>query len=114
MPTIRLISIKCTVPDEIDKDEMYLKYDGEKIWPHGSLYFRIDVDEVAEVDHTLDVPEGWVEIELWDYDFVSRNDLLGTFKFKVDDTPGEYSTSLKRNEEETHVASYYLEWEILD
>lgn len=111
---ILLSTIKCTVPDEIDKDEMYLKYKGSKIWPEGQLYFRIDVDEIAKVNKTLEVPEGWVEIELWDFDFTSRNDHLGTFRFKVDNQPGKYSCSMKINEKETEAASYLLFWEILE
>ena len=45
MPKIKLTSIKCTVPDEIDKDEMFLKYKGEKIWPEDHKFFRVDVDD---------------------------------------------------------------------
>lgn len=113
MPTISLNKIKCNVPDEIDKDEMYLKHDGHKIWPHEDRYFRIDADEWVTVDHEMEVAEGWVEIELWDFDFVTLNDHLGTFKFKVDSSPGKYSASMVMNEKETHVASYFLEWEVL-
>jgi hypothetical protein len=31
MPKIKLNSLKCTIPDELDKDEIYLKMNGEKI-----------------------------------------------------------------------------------
>lgn len=113
MPKIRIKSVQCTTPDEIDKDEMYLKMDGHKIWPPGELYHRVDTGDVEEVNIEMDVVEGWNEIELWDYDFVSLNDKLGVFKFKVDDTPGKYSTSMTLLERDS-TASYILFWEILD
>ncbi|MCP4459055.1 MAG: hypothetical protein GY816_13685 [Cytophagales bacterium] len=113
MPKIKFTSIKCSVPDEIDKDEMYLKYNGEKIWPEGTKFFRVDVDDEVDMDLTMEVPAGQVVIELWDYDYVSLNDHLGSFTFTVDDQQGKYSTSMKMNEKETHSASYLLHWEIL-
>ncbi len=112
MAKIKLVSVKCTIPDEIDKDEMYLKMNGEKIWPEGDYYHRLDTDESVELDLEFEVAEGWVEIELWDFDFISRNDLLGVFKFKVDNTLGEYSTSMTLLEMGSP-ASYTLYWEIL-
>lgn len=113
MPKIRIKSVQCTTPDEIDKDEMYLKMDGHKIWPEGERYHRVDTGDVEEVGLVLDVSEGWNEIEVWDYDYVSLYDKLGVFKFKVDDTPGKYSTSMTLLERNS-TASYMLFWEILD
>ena len=112
MPKIHLKSVKCTIPDEIDKDEMYLKMNGEKIWPQGDFYHRLDTDESVDIDLEYEVSEGWVEVELWDFDFISRNDLLGVFKFKVDYTLGKYNTSMTVLEEGSH-ASYILYWEIV-
>lgn len=113
MPKIRLNAVHCTLPDEIDKDEMYLKYKGEKIWPKGSIYYRVDTGDVAQVGLTMEVEEGWNEIELWDFDFLSRNDFLGKFRFKVDDEPGVYTNSMNLVEENS-TASYILDWEILE
>jgi hypothetical protein len=112
MPTIRLNQVHCTLPDESDKDEMFLKYDGKKIWPQGSKYYRVDSGDVAPIALTMEVAEGWVEIELWDFDYLSRNDFLGTFRFKVDDMPGEYTNSMNLVEKNS-MASYILDWEIL-
>ena len=113
MPKIRLNKVRCNLPDEIDKDEMYLKHDGQKIWPEGSLYHRLDTGDVADIGVVLEVEEGWVEVELWDFDYLSLNDHLGSFKFKVDDAPGAYTNSMKLEESDS-TASYFLEWEILD
>ena len=113
MPKIRINSVQCTTPDEIDKDEMYLKMNGQKIWPEGERYHRVDTGDVEQVGLELEVNEGWHEMEVWDYDFVSLNDLLGVFRFKVDDTPGKYSTSMELLERNS-TASYVLFWEILE
>ncbi|SHK19973.1 hypothetical protein SAMN04488028_103340 [Reichenbachiella agariperforans] len=91
---------------------MFLKFKGEKVWPVGNLYFRIDTGDKVDVDLKLEVDLGWVDVELWDFDFLSFNDHLGTFTFNVDDTPGEYSTSMKLLEKNS-TASYIMHWEIL-
>ncbi len=110
---IKLNRVHCKLPDEIDKDEMYLKYKGEKIWPKGSIYFRVDTGDVAPVNVTLELEEGWHEIELWDFDYLSRNDFLGIFKFLVDDQAGVYSNTMALVEKNS-TAAYVLDWEILD
>jgi hypothetical protein len=114
MAKIKLTSIKCNVPDEIDKDEMFLKYNGEKIWPSDAMFFRMDVDQKVSLEHVMEVPEGEVEIQLWDFDYASLNDHLGSFIFKVDQEYGKFTCSMKANTKETKSASYFLQWEILD
>lgn len=112
MPKIRINTVKCTTPDEIDKDEMYLKKDGKKIWPEGEKFYRVDTGDITDIELDLEVSEGWNEIELWDYDYVSLNDRLGVFKFKIDHEPGKYSTSMTLLERNS-TASYIMYWEIL-
>ncbi|WP_258104436.1 hypothetical protein [Marinoscillum sp. MHG1-6] len=112
MPKIRLTSVQCTTPDEIDKDEMYLKMNGKKIWPEGDSFYRLDTGDKVELGLEIEVQEGWNEIELWDYDYVSLNDLLGVFKFTVDSNLGQYSTSMEILEKDS-TASYILFWEIV-
>ncbi|PIB34190.1 hypothetical protein BFP72_01465 [Reichenbachiella sp. 5M10] len=112
MPQIKISSVQCTLPDEIDKDEMYLKYEGKKVWPVGDRYFRIDTGDEVDIDMTLEVAQGWVEVELWDFDYLSFNDHLGTFRFNVDAPKGEYSTSMELYEEKS-TASYIMKWEVL-
>jgi len=82
---IKLLSIHCTLNDEIDKDEIFLKYKGKKIWP-GSPHKSINSGERLEIDMEFkhDPIEDLI-IELWDFDFLSKNDLLGTFFIKLDE-----------------------------
>ncbi len=112
MQRIKIVSIHCVLPDEIDKDEMYLKHQGEKIWPKGSLYHRLDSNDAVKVDLEMAVSEGWVEIELWDFDYLTKNDFLGVFKFKVDATQGIYTNTMELKEKGS-TASYIMRWEIL-
>jgi len=112
MPQIKLLTIQCTTPDEIDKDETYLKFKGEKIWPEESRYHQLDTGEKVDVNLILEAAEGWNTIELWDFDYMSLNDHLGDFKFKVDNQHGRYSTSMQLFEKDS-TASYIMLWEIL-
>ena len=110
---IKLLYLYCKLNDEVDKDEVFLKYEGKKVWPLGS-YKSINSDEkkavnkefVHKADHSM-------VIELWDFDFLSKNDLLGTFTMRVDeeDRASIYFTTMKVAREGS-TASYMLEWEI--
>ena len=53
-----------------------------------------------------------VAIELWDWDFLSPNDKLGTFKLIVQGDPGPFSTDMVQNQKETKKAKYTLDWEV--
>ena len=52
--------------------------------------------------------------ELWDFDFTSRNDHLGTFHLELNQTPGHYGTILSNNMDVSEEADYMLNWEILE
>lgn len=112
MSVIYLKSILCTLPDEIDMDEIYLKLNGKKIWPEAHMYKRVDSGDEVDIGLEMEVEEGWITLELWDFDYMSRNDFLGEFKFKVDNTPGKYSTSMILKEKNS-TASYILNWLII-
>ena len=107
---LHLRQIKCNVNDESDGDEIYLKFKGKKVWPSG-LFKGIKINELVQVDVTLDVPDDeFVTIELWEYDLLSKNDYLGTFEMKMNETGGPFTTSLKLKKPE-YMASYLLIWE---
>lgn len=115
MAKILLTKLQCIVNDEVDEDEVYLKYNGNKIWPESGLYKGIDNSETFElnVELTVDNPHERTVIELWDFDYLSANDFLGTFEMTIgSDTSGSYSTSMTLKEKGS-TASYILFWEIL-
>lgn len=112
MPILKLSSITCMVPDESDKDELYLKLNGRKIWPKKSKYHRIDTDETVKINMRFRVTEGRIALEVWDYDLASKDDHLGTFFFAVKNKSGRYSELMTNNMEVSEHASYLLNWEI--
>ncbi|MEQ9404020.1 MAG: hypothetical protein RIM99_10565 [Cyclobacteriaceae bacterium] len=111
---IKILSLHCTLNDEVDKDEVFLKYEGKKIWPTAP-YKSINSGEKKEIgkEFTHKADHDMV-LELWDFDFLSKNDLLGTFTMKVDeeDRASTYFTTMKVAREGS-TASYMLEWEII-
>jgi hypothetical protein len=111
---IKLLSLHCTLNDEVDDDEVYLKYEGKKLWPAGPYKSIKSGDKkpigkefVHRTDHDM-------VVELWDFDFFSKNDLLGTFRMHIeeDDRASTYFTTMKPAGQDS-TASYMLEWEIV-
>lgn len=113
MSNIKLHKLHCFLNDETDADEVFLKYKGNKIWPL-SFYKSIFSGELNTIDVTLrhDNDQEPIIIELWDYDLLSPNDLLGTFHLSIgSETYGKFQATMKPEGGTT--ASYLLEWEIL-
>ena len=54
-----------------------------------------------------------VVIELWDWDFLSPNDKLGTFSLKIEADSVPFSTDMVQNLRETKKAKYTLDWEVI-
>lgn len=115
MPLIKLNSIMCECPEETDKDEIYLIYKGQKIWPSDKKFLKIDTDEELAIGLKTQVTKlGWMSIELWEYDLTTRNDHLGTFHLEIDsDEPSKNTAILTRNEAEANRAGYMLNWEVI-
>lgn len=109
MHSLKLLSLHCHVPDEADLDEVFLKNKGVKIWPKSAKYQQLPFGETI-LDLNIEDLEGsdTVEIELWDYDSLSRNDNLGSFILPLDQ-PGKFQTELKK--QSGSGASYSLDWE---
>ncbi|MEL6561998.1 MAG: hypothetical protein AAFQ94_27675 [Bacteroidota bacterium] len=107
---LHITEIRCNVNDEFDGDEIYLKYNGQKIWPSG-LFKGIKTDETVSVNISLDVPEGqFATIELWEYDLLSKNDYMGTFDMMINEEGGPFQTSMKLKKQD-FLASYLITWE---
>lgn len=110
---IHLQGIQCMLNDESDADEAFLKFKGKRIWPDHGRYHKMNSTERCELDIMIEPDSsGDIEIELWDWDLLSSNDLIGTFHMKVNsDDYGNFSTMLQKAKIES-TASYMLYWEV--
>lgn len=112
--TLCLNCLHCYFVEEEKYDDVFLKYKGKKIWPVKKKQQSIMMDTSTPLGveiKGLDVGRE-VEIELWDYDWLSSNDLLGVFKMVIGNAVGIFSTDMTRNIKETTKAKYTLEWEV--
>ncbi|WP_258103128.1 hypothetical protein [Marinoscillum sp. MHG1-6] len=114
MPTLKLSSIVCEVPEESDKDEIYLKFRDKKIWPQKGKYQQIDTDETLHIGLSIKIERtGTLKLDLWEYDLTSKDDHLGVFQLEITSLdPGRFTELLVRDEEGAERASYYINWEI--
>lgn len=108
MPKLKLLSITCMQTDETDKDEIYLKVGEKKIWPVKDKFYPIDVDEHVSIQLAFNVSVSKCKIDLWEYDFIGKNEILGSFIFKLDE-PGSFSEIMSNVKGE---ASYILNYEV--
>ena len=110
--TLTLSNLHCYFVEEHNYDDVYLKYNGKKIWPLDKKNepMRIDTSQSLNID-LPDLIEGdEVVIELWDWDLLSPDDLLGSFKLIVAEG-GPFSTDMELNLKKTKKAKYTLDWE---
>lgn len=94
--------------DETDKDEIYLKVYDKKIWPVKSKFYPIDTDEEVSIQLSFDVTAGKLSIDLWEFDFIGSNEILGSFIFRTDQ-PGSFSEMMSNLKGES---SYVLNYEV--
>ena len=108
MHTCNILSLICRITDESDLDEIYLNLNGKKIWPESKKYKSVKMGKTDLNFILKDVNHGdKIEIELWDYDFISVNDFLGTFPFYLDESGGPCTTDLRQKNKQE--AKYSLE-----
>jgi hypothetical protein len=112
--TIQLVRLHCYFVEEAGYDDVFLKFQGKKIWPVDKKQQAIMMDTTTELNIELtNIERGQkVEVELWDWDFLSPNDKLGLFNMIIDGSPGPFSTDMVQNKRETQKAKYTLEWEV--
>ena len=108
MPKLTLVSISCMQTDETDKDEIYLKVGEKKIWPLKPKFYAIDIDEQVEMNLNFKVSAGKVCIDLWEYDYFDKNEILGSFVFKIGE-PGSFSEMMSNLKGDS---SYVLNYEV--
>jgi hypothetical protein len=110
---LRLESLVAYRQSESDGDEIFIKYKDEKIAPKDAKFLRMAKDLVAlNVEIELDSDQKWVELELWDYDRFSPNDILGKFKLLVDQVAETFTAELVR--EEASDGKYILNWSVIE
>ena len=112
--TLLLSHLHCYFVEEHEYDDVFLKYNGNKIWPKDKKQQPVMMDTTTELD--VEIPglhNGQdIEIELWDWDLLSPNDKLGTFSLKIERDSGPFSTDMVQNLMETKKAKYTLDWEV--
>ena len=112
---LKLSRLHCYFVEENEYDDVYLKYQGEKIWPLDKKQQPIKMDTTTELDIEITDISGnkQVEIELWDWDFFTSDDKLGKFTLNVESESGECSTDMELNAKETSKAKYTLDWQVI-
>lgn len=110
---VKILCINCFFTDELGFDEIYLLVHGKKIWPENEKYIPVKSGR-TEVNVAIGNLESnsELEIEIWDFDYLSANDLLGRVQLLVDEPGGPYTTDMVPNVAKTIKAKYSLVWEI--
>ena len=110
---VRLESLVAYLQTERDGDEIFIKYNGEKIAPADAKFFRMTKEPMPlNITIPLDTAEQWVELELWDYDRFSANDSLGKFRLLVDQAGEGFTAELVR--EKASEGKYVLNWSVVE
>ena len=111
---LRLDSIVAYMQTEMDGDEIFIKYKDEKVAPTDAKFVRMKHQEPVPLNAEIELSNSdqWVELELWDYDLLSPNDSLGTFRFLVDEVAENFSTELVR--QSGSEARYVLNWSVVE
>ena len=111
---LRLDSIVAYMQTEDDGDEIFIKYNDEKVAPKDAKFVRTIHQQPVPLDVEIELSgeNQWVELELWDYDLFSANDSLGTFRFLVDEVAEDFSSELLRGDGSE--ARYVLHWSVVE
>jgi hypothetical protein len=96
---------------EANGDEIFLKYDGKKIWPKNKRFANLNsLSQNLDTIIILEKLNQWIEIELWDFNYLLPSSRLGVFRILADKKGGPYTTELIRNE--GLLSRYSIKWTI--
>jgi len=109
--TCHLLKLNCYFTDETKQDEIFIKFNGKKIWPTDKKYIGVGLGDV-DINVKLEgiTPHETLTLEVWDYDLWSPNDLLGKCTMIIDKKGGPFSTDMVPIKG-TDKARYTLEWQ---
>ena len=107
--TLRLKKLNCYMSGESDSDEIFIKYNGKKVWPEKKYIKMKDSSENLGLDFKIDKGSTH-KFEIWDYDLFSPNDLLGTVTVVADSLGGPYTADMVKSSK--GFSRYSIEWEI--
>ena len=112
--TLRLLQLHCYFVDENDFDDVFLMFDGKKIWPSDKKQQAIMMDTTTDLNLKIENLTLYqdVRIELWDWDLLTPNDLLGTFNLIIEGKNQQFSTDMIQNQATR--ARYTLVWDLVD
>jgi hypothetical protein len=110
---VKILYLNCFITDELGFDELYLKLDGEKIWPPDHKYQQVKAGRTKVNINIKNLnPKTKLDLEIWDYDYFSADDLLGKVMVIADEPGGPFTTDMIPNFSETQKAKYSIDWEI--
>ena len=105
---LKLLKLYCYLPDEADGDEIYLLMNGERVWPVNEKY-RTITEQETRLDLPFEINKGdSLDFELWDFDALSKNDLLGKLTI-VASAHGNYKSDFVKTGADQ--SKYALEYE---
>lgn len=106
---LTLLSLRCYLPDESDGDEIYILMNGQKVWPVKEKYLTV-LEEAISLNVSFEIEKGDAfDFELWDHDFFSNNDLLGTLKVNAS-SHGKFTADFLKTGSDS--SKYAIEYEI--
>lgn len=79
------------------EDELYIKVNDSKIWPAGK-HEQINSQQTKEVEYSLPLDKS-VTIQLWEYDQISSDDLLGYLTLRPNHQQGDFTYLVCSREE---------------
>lgn len=112
--SIRIKNIHCYFYEEDDGDEVFLKINGRKVWPIDANWHRMKAESLP-IDHVIDgfTPGEKIDLEVWDYDYLSPNDYMGKMSMLIDKPGGPYTTDMQLADPK-QIARYSITWEIIE